>query len=760
MGSQDGPGSSATFNTPWSLSMALDGSVVIADLNGARLRRLDTQGNVTTIAGSTGGFADGPALTTALLSSPSAVHVDSLGRTWVGDNTRVRLLAAATQICNDFSVCTNDSCDKATGKCVYAAISNGTACNDGDACTSSETCDGKGACVGTSKSCDDGNPCTSDPCNVYSAVCEHLVTKDKCDDGNACTLDDQCLGGKCVIDQAFVYTLAGSAQGGLVEGAGADARFNSPRGPAVDAKGVTFVADTGNHRIRTIAADGTTTTLAGGQAGYLDGPASSAKFNAPRQVALDSQGSLIVADTGNQRIRKVAADGTVTTVAGSGQAGYFDGAGSSAQFNAPYALAIGPGGKIYVADTGNLRIRIVATDGTVSTLAGSGQSGYTQGAVTSASFNSPRAIAVDGKGVVYVGDTGNHAIRRIFGGTVDTLAGGKGAGFVDGPAKVAAFNSLEGVAVDAAGAVFVADLGNRRIRRIYAGQVTTIAGDGSSGLVDGPGATARFVAPVSIAVAPSNHLYLVDNHAIRKVTQPVLICDDGDACTLDSCGKGGGGCTYTPVGAGGACDDGDACTTNDVCSQNKCAGSAKQCPAGQICGGKAGSCGLFAGTTLLTIDQQTQIDTWAQLPGQTWVPCYVRSTDGANAAIFHGQCDNKGKTVTVIKAGNAVFGGFTAAPWNTSQNYSSDPIAFLFSVTQGTQHALKSTGASTAIYGKSDYGPTFGGGHDLWVNGAMSGGYSNLGNSYTCQGIADCKAYLAGSFDTWTVTEIEVFVAK
>ena len=268
-----------------------------------------------------------------------------------------------------------------------------------------------------------------------------------------------------------VTTLAGSGAAAYADGTGVAAQFFGPTGVAADGSGNVYVAELNNHRIRKIvAATGVVSTLAGsGTTGFADGPGAAAQFANPAGVAVDGSGDVYVADQGNHRIRKIiATTGMVSTLAGSGTAGFADGTGAGAQFFAPYGVAA-DGSNVYVADQLNHRIRkIVATTGVVSTLAGSGTAGSTNGTGTAAQFFSPAGVAVDGSGDVYVADQGIHRIRKIVAttGVVSTLAGSGTAGFVNGTGAAAQFANPTGVAVDGSGNVYVADQGNQRIRAI------------------------------------------------------------------------------------------------------------------------------------------------------------------------------------------------------------------------------------------------------------------------------------------------------
>jgi PKD repeat protein len=320
-------------------------------------------------------------------------------------------------------------------------------------------------------------------------------------------------------------TLAGGTYG-TNNGTGSAAQFNFPYGVAVDTHGNVYVADTSNCTIRKVTPAGTVTTLAGlaGNFGSADGRGSTARLGYPFGVAVDTNGNVYVADSNNSTIRKVTPAGVVTTLAGlAGSFGSTDGTGSAAQFNYPDALALDKAGNIFVADTFNHTIRKVTLAGVVTTLAGSaGNYGTNDGTRSAAQFNSPYGVAVDTNGNIYVSDTGNYTIRKVTPeGVVITLAGSAGIfGDTDGIGSAARFSHPEGLAVDPAGNVYVAEFYNHTIRKVTpAGVVTTLAGlTGVSGNTDGTGNTARFYSPDGLALDSAGNVYVADsaNFAIRK----------------------------------------------------------------------------------------------------------------------------------------------------------------------------------------------------------------------------------------------------
>jgi sugar lactone lactonase YvrE len=329
-----------------------------------------------------------------------------------------------------------------------------------------------------------------------------------------------------ITPAGVVTTLAGVAgQIGSADGVGASARLGDPDGVAVDAAGNVYVADTFNCSIRKITPDGAVTTLAGrpGVFGSADGTGAAAQFNLPEGVAVGADGNIYVADTQNFSIRKITADGVVTTLAGSsGLAGSADGTGAAAQFANPTSVAVDGDGNVYVADADNDTIRKITPAGVVTTLAGSaGQIGDDDGTGAAARFNSPEGVAVDGAGNVYVADGFNGTIRKITpAGVVTTIAGTAGRdGSADGTGVVVRFSVVSGVAVDGTGTLYVADQFNETIRKIApTGAVTTLAGTASvAGATDGRGSAARFFSPTGVAAASDGTVYVTDFDSIRRI---------------------------------------------------------------------------------------------------------------------------------------------------------------------------------------------------------------------------------------------------
>jgi hypothetical protein len=334
------------------------------------------------------------------------------------------------------------------------------------------------------------------------------------------------LRGKAPIQ---VTTLAGGVNGqpGYQDSArGTEARFNLPNTAALQPDGVLFIPDTGNHMIRILDPGGSVGTLSGKTTpGFENGPASAALFRSPLAVAIDSARDLYVADTDNNVIRKISAFGTraVVTYAGTGQRGYKDGALAEAQFDFPNDLVIDATGNLFVSEFQNHTIRKVGADGRVTTVAGNGTAGYQDGIGTAAQFRFPSGLARDGNGNLYVAEWSNHTLRKITpAGVVTTLAGTPGQrGFVDGPGSSALLNTPDGVAVDAVGNLYFTEYGNHAVRRLGTDNVvTTIAGTGAPGFVNGDASQTMFRHPGGINITLDGSLVVVDtgNHAIRKIT--------------------------------------------------------------------------------------------------------------------------------------------------------------------------------------------------------------------------------------------------
>lgn len=332
-----------------------------------------------------------------------------------------------------------------------------------------------------------------------------------------------------------VTTVAGATTNGFVDGSGIAAKLNLPCGVAVTSDGTVYVADAGNSSIRRLAPSGMLDTLAGsGVYGFADAAGELSRFKFPLGIASAPDGSLFVADSENNRIREITSGGVVSTIAGSAR-GYANGPGFSAQFDTPSGVVRDRLGNLYVADTGNHCIRRITPAGRVEPLAGSNAggaaaAGFADGTGSAARFNAPSGLALDlDDGNLYVADSNNNRIRKVTPtGVVTTVAGSGVAGALDAASNplAAQFRGPTGVAVDSKLQVYVADRGNHCIRMVTATNVTTIAGSGAAGFFDTDGLNAEFSSPVGVAVDRSLNLYVADanNNRIRKITRiPTII---------------------------------------------------------------------------------------------------------------------------------------------------------------------------------------------------------------------------------------------
>ncbi len=482
-GSVDGAGSGARFYGPTGIAIDGAGNLYVTEFGDHTIRKVTATGTVTTFAGLAGrqGSSDGVG-SDARFNLPSGIAVDRLGNLFVLDQT-------------------NNVVREVTAAGVVTTLA-----------TLSPQID----------------PQYTEPPIPYGGVGVDVSGNVYVAGANNNTIQKVGTNGEVTV---FAGTLG---QWGYVDGVGADARFVVPSGVAVDAAGNLYVGDIFNNAIRKVTPAGAVTTLVGGggQGGTTDGPRNVARFSIIAGLALDPSGALIVSD--QNAIRKVTPAGAVTTLAGSNETvGYADGPGNIALFNLPFGIAVDSSTNLFVTDSGNNTIRKITPAGVVSTFAGSpGNSGSADGVGSAARFTSPQGAALDSAGNLYVADAGNYTIRKISpSGVVTTLAGSPGAaGSADGSGSAAQFNSPRGVAVDGAGNVYVTDFVDHTIRKVTPdGLVTTLAGvAGVFGWADGTGDQALFNRPFGIAADSPGNLYVADSgsQVIRKITAA------GDVTTL------------------------------------------------------------------------------------------------------------------------------------------------------------------------------------------------------------------------------------
>lgn len=562
-----GDGTTAQLNGPNAVAVDSNGNILVADRGNSCIRIIRPDGTSTVIAGASGtsGTAEGAGTTAARFSTPSGIALDSKGNVYVSDtnNNRIRRLTP----------------DYATGTYTVSTFAGGAIQGSSD------------NSVGTSATfrlplgiCIDSND------NIYVA-----------DSGNHCI--------RMITSVGAVSTIAGTGISSFVDGIGTVARFNSPWSIAVDSNFNLYVGDNVNDRIRKIipsSAGWTVSTLAGGAGyGFLDGTGNAAKFSNPAGVAVDSCNNVYVADNWSHRIRKITPGGIVTTLAGSGSAVFADGIGAGASFNTPRGMCIDKSNNLYIADTSNNRIRKIAIDstndianvrlpltdstlvpigtvttlgtttysqplftifdtlgnmyvscygehkiykvtpeGTRTTLAGSGTAAFNNAVGAAASFNMPCGLAIDANNNIFVADHNNHRIRRIdSANNVTTVAGSGVAGaWGDGLGTAAQLHYPTGLAFDSLGNLFFSEQGTSHRIRMMApnGDVTTIAGNGTGSYVDGTGTVATFINPSGIVFDSFGNLYIADqgNHRIRMITAASVRTTNGGVVTTFAGGSG------------------------------------------------------------------------------------------------------------------------------------------------------------------------------------------------------------------------------
>jgi len=449
--------------------LAVDGAgnLYIADTENARIRKV-SGGTITTVAGngSDGFSGDGGPATAASLSQPYAMAFDPAGNLFFTDAERIRKISSGV---------------------ITTIAGTGSSGFAGDG----------GQAAGAALNLPVGIAADSTG-NVYFA-----------DHGNQRIRK---------ISAGTISTVAGTSSGASIGDGGPaiNALLNYPNGVAVDSAGNLYISDTFNQRVRKVSG-GTITTVAGnGIIGYTP-----TAIDYPLGLAVDAAGSLYIANEVNNTILKLSGS-ALSVVAGNGSWGFSGDGGqaNNAQIANPYGVAVDTAGNLYIADTMNNRVRKVS-GGIITTVAGNGTAKFSGdgGPATAASLNLPNGIAVDSGGNLYIADTNNQRVRKVSGGTITTVAGNGTAGSAidNGPATSSPFRSPVAVAVDSAGNLYIADAFNCRVRKVSAGTITTVAGSGFCGLTGdgGPALSASFEYPVGLAFDTAGNLYVVESYDSR-----------------------------------------------------------------------------------------------------------------------------------------------------------------------------------------------------------------------------------------------------
>ncbi|MBI3933834.1 MAG: hypothetical protein HY316_04025 [Acidobacteria bacterium] len=537
-----GPATNAMLAFPIGLAMDAAGNLFIADLYNHRIRRVTPGGTITTVAGTgVDGFSgDGGLATSAQLSQPRGVAVGTDGSLYIADSTnfRVRKVSPSGIISTfagdgvprfggDSGPATSASLNFPSGVALDA-VGNLYIATTGSHRIRKVNLEGIISTVagnGMNTFSGDSGPATSAALNDPMAVAV---------DGGGnffiAELSNQRI--RRVNSAGTITTVAGNGEFKFAgDGSAAtSAALDLPFGVATDAAGNFYIADTQNHRVRRVNTSGVISTVAGtGVQGFSGdgGAATSAALDAPRGVALDASANLYIADRGNFRLRRVSPSGTITTVAGGGDNFPGDGGPATSAALSAFGVALDTAGNLYIADRANGRIRKVTPAGIITTVAGGGAAFPGDGGLaTNATLNNPSGVAVDALGNLYIADTLNNRIRKVnAGGIITTFAGNGTFGFAGdgGPATAAMLTEPAGVALDAAGNVYIADYWNGRIRRVTLdGIIRTIAGGGSGEQFAGDGGPATSAAmnqPTSVAFDAVGSMYIADsgNDRIRKV---------------------------------------------------------------------------------------------------------------------------------------------------------------------------------------------------------------------------------------------------
>lgn len=685
-GSANGTGAAARFYSPSGLTVDSGGNVYVADTSNRTVRKITTGGVVTTIAGTAGvfGSTDGPG-SSALFSftGPTSLAIDSSGVLYVLDDANgIRKIDVSGTVSTLMSGSFGGICVAADGfiyvtgtsdhtirKITAAGVGTILAGTSG----SSGYTNGPGASArfngpsgigitsgGLLYVADTSNNAVRTIDSTTGATSSIAVSTSPhgiavASDGTVFIANTESGGNgtikKLTTPGNVLSTYAGNVtyhtKEGTADGVGQAARFDHPRAMARGSDGVLYVADTINQVIRTIATDGTVSTLAGtlGVTGHADGSGSAAIFASPSGIAVDGSGFVYVSDTEADCIRMITPAGVVTTLAGNpGSPGWVDGTGSGAQLQKPRGISIRSNGDLVVADTGNSCLRIVTSVGVVTTVTEIG----------GGTLSNPYGVAVGPSDLFIATNTGQHTIRTVTAAGVSAALAGmlNVHGTADGTGSAAQFFSSEGVAVDAAGNAFIGDTRNDTVRKIStSGQVVTIGGIGeTAGSTDGIGSSALFNYPTGIVVDGTGIIYVLDtnNSTVRKGTPPVAVTVTMSATAQDFDGS------PKPV---------TVATTPSVSTTVTYAGSATvPTNAGTYAViatvTQAGFIGSASGT--LTITQATQTITFGTIPTQTLgvAPLTLGATASSGLPVSYvvtsGPATVSGTTLTITGVGTVV----------------------------------------------------------------------------------------------------------
>lgn len=477
-GGDGGPATAATLNQPEDVFVDGAGNLFIADTQNGRIRKVDTSGIITTIAGngSFGFGGDGGAATAASLNRPRAVYVDAAGDVYIADtdNRRVRVVSGGVIT-------------------TFAGNGNFSPPNDGGPATDAAL----------------------HPYDIAQDATGNILIADR---GSSRIRSIDSAGNISSIAGNQFFQFSGDG------GPATDASLSGPVGLFVKATGEVLIVSQGSGRVREIDLSGNINTVAGGS--VIDGPvATEGTLNDAEDVVLDASGNVYIADRGNNRVRKVTPGGAISTYAGGGPGPTTDGVqATDTAVSGPNGLHMDAAGNLYLTDS-NLRVRKIDTSGLISTVAGGGSSSGDDVPATDVSLNSPVGVHVDGSGNIFFAETFSHRVRRVDAGTglISTVAGTGLSGFSGDGAQAtdADLNQPRDVFVDASGGIYIADDANRRVRYVDpAGVITTVAGDGTGGsfqdVGDGrPATESQLDSPEAVFLDAAGNLFIGDTNRLR-----------------------------------------------------------------------------------------------------------------------------------------------------------------------------------------------------------------------------------------------------
>jgi hypothetical protein len=546
----------ASFNQLTGIAVDKIGNLYIADRQNQVVRRVNTSGIISTVAGNgTVGFSgDGGSATLAQLGRPTGIAVDTFGNLYVGENTNMRVrkvtinrplpaspisllvpVAGLASVYTATLTVSNGSCSSISypisvaidSTPVAGTISGSSSVSVGSSIALTNTTPGGTWNSGNTSIASVGSTGLVTGVAAGATVISYSVT-------NACGTAVATTTITVTPCPPIISTIAGNGTVGYSGdgGAATSGTMSYPTGVAIDNNGNVYIADNNSNRIRKVNTLGIITTIAGtGTAGFSGdgGPATSAQLNGPYGVAVDAIGNLYITDDLNYRIRKVSQTGIITTIAGNGTAGFSGdgGAATSGSINGANQITIDNNGNIFFADFFNNRIRKVSTSGVITTVAGNGTAGFggDGGQATAGMLSHPAGVAIDDIGNIYIADNDNDRIRKVnSSGVITTIAGTGTAGFIGdgGAATSAQLSNPSSISVDRTRTLFFTDQNNQRLRKINTtGTITTMAGNGTAGYSgDGGHATsASLHNPYSVAIDGLGNLYIADygNSTIRKI---------------------------------------------------------------------------------------------------------------------------------------------------------------------------------------------------------------------------------------------------